>query len=119
MKREKYNGGQWTVGRFNSFITSILRSGSRRWGPKYETLASAKTVKKVNELSGRVAQHFRCANCQGEFPAKLVDVDHITPIGFDKTWDEFINGLYCEKENLQVLCKPCHKAKTLKEKKKK
>lgn len=114
-----YNNGEWSRGRFNSFVTSILRSGSRRWGPKYQTLNEAKTEKKVNSTTGRVAQHFLCAECQKDYPAKQVEVDHIVPIGTEKTWDEFINGLFCEAENLQVLCKPCHKDKTLKEKKKK
>jgi len=118
-KRTQYNGGLWTEGRFNSFVTSILRSGSRRWGPKYSTLNSAKTERKLNPKSGRPAQHFACASCGNDFPAKQVEVDHIIPIGTEKTWDEFINGLFCEADNLQVLCKTCHKAKTLKEKKKK
>lgn len=116
-KRTVYNDGQWTVGRFNSFVTSILRSGSRRWGPRYTTLANAKTSKKINTKSGRQAQHYLCAACQNEFTSKDVEVDHIKPIGFDKTWDEFIDGLFCEAENLQVLCKPCHKKKTTKERK--
>ena len=51
-----------------------------------------------------------------------MEVDHIKPVvdpvqGF-QTWDLFINNLYCESENLQAICKPCHKEKTLKEKKK-
>lgn len=116
-KRTQFNNGEWTEGRFNSFVTSILRSGSRRWGPKYQTLNSAKTEKKVNIKSGRLAQHFLCAECQEEYVAKDVQVDHIKPIGKDKTWDEFIHGLYCEPDNLQVLCVPCHKIKTTKEKK--
>ena len=29
---------EWTAGRIKSFITSVLRAGSRRWPPKYETL---------------------------------------------------------------------------------
>ncbi len=117
--RNSYNNGTWTPGKFNSFITSILRSGSRRWGPKYTTLNDAKTEKRINPSSGRLAQHYKCNVCQGEFVAKSVQVDHITPIGYDKTWDEFIHGLYCERENLQVLCTTCHKIKTLSEKKKK
>lgn len=107
------------MGRFNSFVTSILRSGSRRWGPKYGVLNAAKTEKRINPKSGRIAQHFRCASCLSEFPAKQVQVDHIKPIGFDKTWDEFIDGLFCEADNLQVLCVDCHKVKTQKEKRKK
>lgn len=112
----KYNNGAWTEGRWNSFITSILRSGSRRWPPKYSTLNLAKTTKKINVKTGRLAQHFLCATCQEEFVAKDVQVDHRIPIGTDKTWDEFIEGLYCEADNLQVLCLDCHKKKTLSEK---
>jgi len=115
--RKVWNNGNWTEGRFNSFVTSILRSGSRRWGPKYETLNEAKTEKKINPRSGRLAQHFLCASCKKEHVAKDIQVDHIKPIGFDKTWDEFINGLYCERDNLQCLCVACHKEKTIREKK--
>ena len=117
LKRKQWNDGLWTEGRFNSFVTSILRSGSRRWGPKYTILNEAKTEKRINKSSGRLAQHYRCNKCNEEYPAKLVQVDHIEPIGFNRTWDEFINGLYCERDNLQVLCVTCHKEKTLKEKK--
>ena len=117
--RERYNNGLWTVGRFNSFVTSILRSGSRRWGPKYETLNRAKTDKKINPASGRMAQHFRCNHCGNEFTSTNIEVDHIQPIGYDKSWDEFIHKLFCEADNLQVLCKECHKIKTKEEKKNK
>lgn len=71
-------------------------------------------------MTGRVAQHFRCASCGGEFPAKNVQVDHILPVidpttGFT-TWDSFVENLYCEKDNLQVLCTQCHDIKTKEEK---
>jgi 5-methylcytosine-specific restriction endonuclease McrA len=117
--REKYNNGEWTIGRFNSFVTSILRSGSRRWGPKWQTLDASKTEKRINPATGRLAQFFRCAKCNGEFTAKNVQVDHITPIGYDKSWDEFIDGLFCERENLQTLCSSCHLEKTKLERKNK
>ena len=110
-----YNDGQWTRGRFDSFITSLLRSGSRKWPPKYRCLNDAKTEKKINAKTGRLAQHFKCAHCLQDYPAKDVEVDHNIPIGKGRTWDEFIDGLFCEQTNLQVLCKPCHKIKTLKE----
>ena len=115
----EYNAGQWTKARYTSFITSILRSGSRRWPPKYTALNKAKTEKKINVSSGRMAQHFKCAKCLEDFPAKEVQVDHIKPMGFDRTWDDFINELYCEAKNLQILCKACHKVKTAAEKPKK
>ena len=107
-----YNSGNWTQGRFNSFITSTLRSGARRWPPKYETLNLAKTEKKVNTKTGRIAQHYTCNGCGGEFTAKDVQVDHIEPVVDPNTgfisWDVFIERLFCERSNLQVLCKTCH-----------
>ncbi len=54
-----------------------------------------------------------------EFTAKDVQVDHIKAMGTGQTWDQWIEGLFCEKENLQVLCKPCHAIKTKEEKKNK
>jgi len=117
----QYNGGNWTLGRFNSFITSTLRAGARRWQPKYDTLNAAKTEKKINVSSGRMAQHFKCSLCKEEFPAKSMEVDHILPavdpiVGFT-TWDEFINRLFCEADNLQAICKACHKIKSSTERK--
>ena len=106
---------EWTPARRKAFIVSVLRSGSRRWPPKYLTLNEAKTEKKTNTATGRIAQHFRCVGCQKDYPQKMVEVDHIQPVagvhGFS-TWDEFIAGLFCEKSNLQVLCKPCHSKKS-------
>lgn len=121
MKRDEWNSGNWTEGRYRSFITSTLRSGARRWPPKYETLALAKTEKKVNPKTGRIAQHYLCNHCCKEFTAKEVQVDHIMPVvdpeeGF-VSWDVFIERLFCERDNLQVLCTGCHKIKSNLEKK--
>lgn len=106
------NGNQWTEARFNGFVTSILRSGSRRWAPKYSTLKDAYTTTKKNKKSGRLAKHYKCAICSSEFTSTNVQVDHIVPIGKGLDWNEFIEKLFCEKDNLQVLCKLCHKEKT-------
>jgi len=78
--------------------------------------------KKINEKTGRVAKHYRCASCGGEFTSSNIEVDHISPvvdpdIGFID-WNTFIDRLYCPKENLQVLCTSCHKEKTNEERKK-
>lgn len=104
----------------NSFVKSGLRGLSRKWPPKYETLNAAFAGTKVNKLSGRMAKHFTCARCANEFPAAQVQVDHINPIidpevGFT-TWDDVVYNMFCEKDNLQVLCIDCHKLKTKSEK---
>ena len=111
---------EWTEGRIRAFITSTLRAGSRRWPPKFTVLNNAKTEKKVNEKTGRIAQHYRCNKCKQEFTSKDVEVDHIKPVidpkkGF-QSWDVYIQRLFCEEKNLQVLCKTCHKEKSNKEK---
>jgi hypothetical protein len=120
-KRVKYNDGKWTEGRFHAFVTSVLRAGSRKWPPKYETLNAAKTEKKINPASKRMAQHYRCNACQEEFTSAQVQVDHKKPVvdpkkGFE-SWDLYVDALYCERKNLQVLCKACHAVKTKEEKK--
>lgn len=115
-KKEKTrNSSQWTEARFEGFIRSALRQASTRWPPRYQVLGDAFTRVKTNKKSGRKAKHFRCATCKGEFPQKEVSVDHTKPIGSTKSWDKYIEALFCEKDNLQVLCKPCHKDKTNKE----
>ena len=110
----------WSEGRIRSFITSTVRSGFRRWPPKYEVLKEAHWGKKVNSKTGRQAAHYTCNSCHMEFPSKEVQVDHIDPVVDPKvgfvSWDEFIKRLFCSKENLQVLCLKCHKAKTKQEK---
>lgn len=117
MSDKPRNSGQWTEGRYRSFITSILRSGSRRWGPIHST------KKKARVSRGK----YKCAACNKTVGASKVIkgkrvsnvfVDHIEPVvptsGFD-TWDGFIGRLFCEEDNLQVLCRSCHDNKTRRE----
>lgn len=119
-KLREYNGGAWTPARFRSFVTSALRTASQRWPPKFEALKDALEGRQVNKKTGKLANHYRCAACQELFVSSEVNVDHIKPVvdpkrGF-RTWDEYVDRLFCERENFQVLCRPCHKEKTQKEK---
>ena len=106
----------WTNSRLHSFIVSALRTASRKYPPRYETLNDAKTDKRINKKTGRLAQHYLCECCGLEFPAKDVQVDHILPVvdpakGFI-SWDVYIERMFCDKVNLQVLCTACHNEKT-------
>lgn len=114
------NNGRWTEARYRSFVTSALRSASRRWPPKYETLKEAFVDRITNKKTGKLAAHYKCASCMQLYPAKDVQVDHINPVvdpatGF-VSWDVYIDRMFCEGINLQVLCTVCHKEKTGKEK---
>lgn len=103
----EYNGGRWTAARFRGFITGALRNASNRWAPKYET----------RKLAHKARASYECAGYgRGKHLVTKVTIDHVTPVidpiaGFT-TWDEFIDRLFCEKDNLQALCLECHKRKT-------
>lgn len=107
---------EWTPGRKRAFITSALRASFRRWPPKFAVLKNAFVGRKVNKKTGREAAHYKCAKCKKQFVQTDVQVDHIDPVvhpeeGFI-SWDVFIERLLCGVENLQVLCKVCHKGKS-------
>ena len=108
----------WTEGRIRAFVISVLRSGTRRWPAKWETLKDAYVGIRLNEKTNREGKHYLCALCEGEYPSKEVEVDHKTPVigpdGFTN-WDNYITRLFCDKSNLQVLCKSCHKIKSYNE----
>ena len=111
------NNGRWTEARFNSFIKGILRRGSTKWGVKYDVLNEAKRGKIKNKKTGRLAEHYECNECHKLFPLKEVAVDHVILIIQDEftSWDDVIEKMFCEKDNLQVLCKSCHKRKSFEE----
>jgi hypothetical protein len=84
-------------------------------------LKAAFVGRTINKETGKLAQHYKCADCKGNFPAASVVVDHIDPVVDTMTgfvdWDTYIERMYCEADGLQVLCKPCHKEKTALERK--
>lgn len=108
--------GSWTDAKFKGWVISLLRRGTLRFPNRTEVLNEAKTKKKINKATGRMAQHYRCAGCKKEFPLSKVAVDHIKPVVDTNTgfvsWDEYIKRMFCPKENLQVLCDGCHDIKS-------
>ena len=112
--------GQWTEAKFTSFIKNNLRRATIKWAPIQETLKEARTRRGF----------YMCASCKQEVTASIKNdngkriknaiVDHIQPIidpavGFT-TWDDCINRMFCEKDNLQVVCHECHQEKSNEEK---
>jgi 5-methylcytosine-specific restriction endonuclease McrA len=70
----------------------------------------------------RRKKEYQCAVCDSWCADKDVAVDHITPCGSLKTFEDlpkFVATLFCEKENLQIICNTCHQIKTNEERAKK
>lgn len=91
----------------STFIKGLLRRGTFHWKARTEAMTNARVER------GK----YECAECHDLFGPKEVALDHTFPVvdpkvGFT-TWDDYINRLFCEAEGFQVLCHPCHDAKTL------
>ena len=62
---------------------------------------------------------YLCASCKDSFPRYKCNDDHIDPVICPETgWIDqltFFSRLFCSAENRQLLCRDCHKTKTLAE----
>ena len=111
-------GGTMTESAYLAWIRSALRSKSLRWPPRNAALVAARRpYKGSNKLQ---KWEFKCAICESYFKAKEVVVDHWPEaagsiIHFEDI-GQFCNNLYCEVDNLRVLCKGDHDIHTLAEK---
>jgi len=109
-------GGTWSEAKYFGFLRSGLRRMSARWPVKYQVMEEAR--RKYKGPDKRTKWEYQCNSCKGWFKTKDVQVDHIVPAGSLKTFDDlprFVSTLFCEKENLQVLCTTCHNKKTQEE----
>jgi 5-methylcytosine-specific restriction endonuclease McrA len=117
------NTGRWTEAQFTSFIKGNLRRITTRWAPIPETLKAARTRRGFYTCAGYGCEpHEVPASTRDEKGKRVKNalVDHIEPI-IDPavgwvSWDETINRMFCEADNLQVLCYECHKKKSDEEK---
>jgi 5-methylcytosine-specific restriction endonuclease McrA len=93
----------------DGYIFAALRK-IWRWSPaRRDALRSA-----GNDKTG-----YACAACSKRYNRKGVAVDHVSPVvepseGF-QGWEVYIHRLFCPASGLQILCKPCHSAKSKEE----
>lgn len=111
------NNGTMTESAFWSFIRSGLRQKSRWWKPITQCKLNAKrTYKGPNK---RQKFEYQCNSCKKWFAEKNINVDHVLPAGSLNCANDlpgFVERLFCETDNLQVLCSGCHNTKTQNEK---
>jgi 5-methylcytosine-specific restriction endonuclease McrA len=112
------NAGTMTESAFWSMIRAALRQKSRWWKPILQCkMASRRAYKGPNK---RQKFEYQCAVCEKWFQEKKINVDHIIPAGSLNCAADlpgFVERLFCEMDNLQVLCESCHNKKTANEKK--
>ena len=112
------NSGTMTESAFWSFIRSALRQKSRWWKPITECKMKARRPYKGPNK--RQKFEYLCNSCKAWFPEKQINVDHIVGAGSLNCGQDlpgFVDRLFCEQDNLQVLCTTCHDHKTKLEKK--
>lgn len=111
------NAGTMTESQFWSFIRSSLRNRSRWWKPI--TQCKMKSRRSYKGTNKRQKFEYQCKQCTNWFAEKNINVDHIVPVGTLRCADDlpgFVERLFCEADNLQVLCSKCHDKKTADEK---
>jgi len=102
---------------FWSFLRSNLRLASRKWAPRKQVELAARRPSQSDNK--KLKWEYQCSICSGWFPHKEIEVDHIVPAGTLLSLNDiagFVERLFCEKENLAVLCYKCHEDKHRKEK---
>ena len=109
----EWDSGTMTSIAFWGMIRNALRNRSRFW----KSIAMAKQLAKRKYTGPNKKQRFeyQCNECKGWFSDKEVAVDHIVEAGKLRCLDDlltFVPQLFCNVDNLQVLCDPCHNIKT-------
>ena len=110
-------GGRWTEAKFKSFVKNQLRSATRKWAPINDCKANARRRRGVYECAG-CGEFVKPTYKEGRTSKSYIFVDHVEPIvplsGW-VSWDSCIERMFCEEDNLQLLCKPCHDKKSYEE----
>jgi hypothetical protein len=75
-------------------------------------------IKQDGTESKVLVNHWRCSVC-GELVTER-DVDHVEAVGAQPRTDEEVAAacarLFCGRDNLRIICRPCHVVKSAKEK---
>lgn len=103
-----------------NLIRQALRGATLKWHIRNEVKQGARTYLCEGEYKNgkpKKRVYYKCRRCNKSFKSNEVQVDHIESIGsFNGDWNDYINRMFCDIANLQVLCKECHDKKTKDEK---
>jgi len=92
-----------------NWLKQILRRASYRWPGRWKSEKRSKLERNT----------YFCEECGIIGGKKDFQMDHKIPVVDPKVgWvslDEYADRMFCDEENFQRLCIPCHEAKTLAE----
>ena len=106
-----FAGGRWTKSQYRSFIVGALRKASMRYPVKVDVKNAARRPNQSENK--RMRWEYQCSRCLEWFRGDEVQVDNSGPV-----WDiledpgGYLGGMFCEADNLRVLCKGCHQVTT-------
>lgn len=101
------------------FLIPVLRRASLRWPAKIQARKDARVVVDDGFYKNNKPRTKIMYKCQHPECGKLVDKDHsqidhkiavVKTEGFTN-WEDYVNSLFCELENLWLLCLDCHSLK--------
>lgn len=101
-----------TESAFRTKLQSVLRN-IRWWKPPLQALKLAERKSKSDNK--RLKYEYQCNHCKEWFSRKEVAIDHvISVVGEDgfQDWNTYIERLFTEVDNYQVLCTECHHIKS-------
>lgn len=109
-KNKSFNKHRWLI--------SQLRRISLKYPPAFEVVNENKEVYYITSKKGKQLRRvkFVCMKCgKRDLKRTEVELDHIIPC-VDSTgfadMGVFLERLFCDKSNYQLLCKECHLKKT-------
>lgn len=104
---------------FFTYLRGNLRLIWSRYPAKLKWKAS-QLVSPPKGYTGRAKKLGECFYCKEMFAASHLEVDHVSQAGKCNSWDtaqEFLYKLLDCNDNWVLACKPCHKCKSLAERK--
>lgn len=97
-----------------TWLVPKLRQAARIWPGKNMAKDAAKEKVHIGFYKNGNPEYkimYKCAECKELFDAKEIHIDHKIPVvgpeGFTN-WDDYINRMFCDFNNLQTLCLICH-----------
>ena len=104
-----------TEAKFMSYLRGVIRKGWSRYPIKAEFM-KARRIRATNPATGKQCFGFNCAMCKKFTPQSNVEIDHLVGNNQFKSVEDATSYLkallFIDFDDLQPLCKPCHRVKS-------